>query len=65
MCMLKLWEFSLQIATFILSFNITSDPASPITEGTAVTLTCTVKLNVTLMQPPAVSVSPVEKQSSK
>ena len=51
--------------TFILSFNITSDPASPITEGTAVTLTCTVKLNTTLMQPPAVSVSPVEKQSSK
>ena len=37
----------------ILFVNFTSDPASPITEGTAVTLTCTVKLNVELIQPPA------------
>ena len=37
----------------ILSITLTSDPASPITEGTAVTLTCTVKLNVTLRHPPA------------
>ena len=37
----------------ILFVNFTSDPASPITEGTAVTLTCTVRLNAVLRHPPA------------
>ena len=37
----------------LLSVTITSDPASPITEGTAVRLTCTVELNATLIQPPS------------